>query len=192
MDKSISITNYYSNRPSVEIAIKSVGTVGLMMAILSYSCLPKDTMLKWSQRKDCYQFLCGCNLNYSAGCKIFHWADRNILPDSRYDRLVRIDKIGELQDGWNGKDANSFSKELIGKAKGIIMKLIIQPDVFPTARDSIQFEYEKKNGDYLEFELFESGILKMFLYEHTGNSKTRYISENEMNEIVGDFYGCGI
>jgi len=34
--------------------------------------------------------------------------------------------------------------------------------IFPTARGSIQMEYETERGDYLELELFEDGRLKAF------------------------------
>ncbi|KJE25644.1 hypothetical protein LG52_3208 [Geobacillus kaustophilus] len=40
----------------------------------------------------------------------------------------------------------------------MIHTVIKQPKLFPTARDSIQLEFEKENGDYLEFELFENKI----------------------------------
>lgn len=40
----------------------------------------------------------------------------------------------------------------------ILKMLPIFPDIFFTFRDSVQFEYEKSNGAYLEFEVFEDKI----------------------------------
>ena len=66
---------------------------------------------------------------------------------------------------WNAKKemnidngANSFSTKLIEKCREIAMQLAAEPFICPTACGSIQFEYEKENGDYLEFEIYEDRI----------------------------------
>lgn len=48
-------------------------------------------------------------------------------------------------------------KVLLNAVK-VLKMLPILPDIFPTFRDSIQFEYEKSDGAYLEFEVFENKI----------------------------------
>lgn len=122
----------------------------------------------------------------------FSWDGVSVMSAERSKSLLRILDIEKLQDNWNGNGATSFSKNILETAKSIIMQLSIQPRIFPTARDSIQFEYENDIGDYLEFELFDNGMLKVFTYSHSGNADTNYIEVCEMNEVVNKFYGRNI
>lgn len=46
--------------------------------------------------------------------------------------------------------------------KDVLAGLDVEPDVFPTARDSIQLEYENSSEDYLEFEVFPDKRIKKF------------------------------
>ena len=75
------------------------------------------------------------------------------------DNLKKINDIAAAAHDWNGYGASPFSLSLITKVTSIIEHLSIQPKVFPTARNSIQLEFEKKTGEYLEFEIFESEII---------------------------------
>lgn len=76
-------------------------------------------------------------------------------------------RIGKLNSTSEGKQA--FADSLIDKVKEIIQKLKIQPEIFPTRRNSIQIEF-KINEDYIDFDLSEDGkIVKYFL-----NSEKRY------------------
>ena len=100
----------------------------------------------------------------------------------------RIWEIELLEDDWNEDGAKAFSPQIIQRVRDIVSTLAKQPFIFPTARESIQMEYEKSNGDYLEFELFESGQLKKFYYGSDGKMLTEYITDNEMREAVDDFY----
>lgn len=120
------------------------------------------------------------------------WDGVSVMSADRTKSLLRILDIEKLPDNWNGNGATSFTKEILATAKSIIMQLSIQPHIFPTARDSIQFEYENDMGDYLEFELFDNGMLKVFTYSHSGNTDTNYIEVCKMNEVVNKFYGRNI
>lgn len=104
----------------------------------------------------------------------------------------QIDDIAALKDNWNENGASSFPAHMISKAKELVLQLSIQPYVFPTANDSIQFEYEKDDGDYLEFELFGDYSLKMFRFTPDKVSTKRYISINDMDREVSRFYGRDI
>lgn len=104
--------------------------------------------------------------------------------------LSVLEEIRNLKEGWwdgrigrtdltEGKQA--FSNNLIDKVKGIILKLKIQPEIFPTGRNSIQVEF-KINEDYIDFELFENGkIVKYFL--NSGKKYTRFVSEKNILKI---------
>lgn len=111
------------------------------------------------------------------------------MPIEYYRNNTTLDQIASLKDNWNDNGATAFSEYIIQRSRDLIKKLDRQPLIFPTANDSIQFEYEKENGDYLEFELFEDGQCKMF-YSYTGRTQgRRFINLVEMNEEVNKFYG---
>ena len=129
---------------------------------------------------------------YYNGNTCFSWDGVSVMSVDRAKSLLRIIEIEKLQNNWNGNGAESFSKAILATAKSIILQLSVQPHIFPTARDSIQFEYENALGDYLEFELFENDQLKMFYFNHLGNAETTYIAVSEMNEVVNKFYGRNI
>ena len=101
-----------------------------------------------------------------------------------------LNKIFSLKDNWNLYGAKHFSIDLIDFVKKLVDKLDSQPDIYPTARDSIQLEYEKSGKYYLEFEIFSSTNIKMFLVLEDCNQQiTKKITEKELIEIVKAYYG---
>lgn len=118
----------------------------------------------------------------------FNWDGISFMTAKIADSIKRLDEIAALRANWNGNGASAFSNAIINAAQKFVSGLSIQPVILPTGRDSIQMEYEKENGDYLEFELFEDGRIKMFTYAHTGESKTKDILPSMANEVVCDFY----
>lgn len=100
----------------------------------------------------------------------------------------KIKAISKLEKNWNGNGADRFSKKLIKLSYKIIDNLETQPNIFPTARDSIQLEYENSSKDYLEFEIFEDKI-KMFSCKNDGSEETtKYIDSSQLNNIISKFY----
>lgn len=122
----------------------------------------------------------------------------NISPDSAYyDNAINfsfelqknldiIDNFKNLKDNWNGYGGLKFSKSVIDNARFALYFLDKQPDVFPTGRNSIQFEYEKENEDYLEFEIFEDSIVMLQII--SGEETECNIDEKEMRKMVREFY----
>ena len=129
---------------------------------------------------------------YHSGDIVYGWDGGSIMCFRCMYGLAQILEIERLQDNWNDNGASRFSQKILAAAKAIVMGLAVQPSIFPTARDSIQFEYENELGDYLEFELFENGLLKKFFCSHTGDTETDYISADTMNEVVNKFYGRNV
>ena len=105
------------------------------------------------------------------------------------DNLDRLNMIEQLEDNWNGEGASAFSRELVVKVRNIVLKLNLQPEVFPTARDSIQLEHYI-NKKYLEFEVSEQSRCKVFCADEFGNTRTDFIDANaeEINKVVDQFY----
>lgn len=77
--------------------------------------------------------------------------------EKKMKNLNKIFSFRRLREDWNGKDSDPITEKLIDIAYNFINNpnLNYQPSVFPTGRGSIQFEYQKSNGDYLEIEAFE-------------------------------------
>lgn len=110
---------------------------------------------------------------------MIQWIKRN-------ENIKTLKSFKEFPDNWDGEGAEQFDQKLIDKCIEIInsVNLKFQPDIFPTGRDSIQFEYEKSDGEYLELEVFQDHI--DFYYENPDG--TEFENENAnwgdiLNEI---------
>jgi len=91
-------------------------------------------------------------------------------------------EIGQLEDNWNQYGAKKFNQNLIYKCIKIINEtdLQYQPEIFPTGRESIQFEYEPDDDHYLEIEIFEDRI-KLYI-----RIDSKIISDNkvELQKVI--------
>ena len=132
------------------------------------------------------------NVEYDSRGLNLWWDGDSVMCSDKANNLLCLLEIQQLQNNWNGNGANSFSQDLLARARRIVMTSFIQASIFPTARDSIQFEYENDIGDYLEIEVFESGRIKAFSYSHDGQPLSRDISLGDINEVVNRFYGRDI
>lgn len=116
----------------------------------------------------------------------------NSLEKNYIEASTKLNEIAKLENNWNNNGANSISAKLIEKCREIVMQLAAEPFICPTACGSIQFEYEKENGDYLEFEIYEDRI-EVFLYT-TSDGKQEFdlhgiSATDKMKQMVVDFYG---
>lgn len=103
----------------------------------------------------------------------------------------KLKTIRELKEGWfngNPGNENAFSDNLVNRVATILSKLKNQPEVFPTGVNTIQIEFEKSNGEYLEFEFFEDGKISKF-YLNSIKSYSRNVSEKNIFKSVKEFYG---
>lgn len=105
--------------------------------------------------------------------------------------LRKLDRISEFQNGWNGYDAKKFSGRLINNAKNTVFSLIYQPELFPTAKNTIQLEYDGPNDTYLEFEIDETDNIGVFSIDKNGNEKYQIVKRNAetLNQMVKELYG---
>ncbi len=88
------------------------------------------------------------------------------------DNIKKVEEFRKLEKDWNMYDADPLPPKVIDNAIEILKHLNIQPKVFPTAVDSIQFEYEEEirtdedepiSTAYIEFEVKEDKIDMMRL-----------------------------
>ena len=112
-----------------------------------------------------------------------------IKSDRQYEKDIEFFK--DLEYNWNGYGAEPIPEKLIVCTENLLQNLSELPDVFPTANKSIQIEYEKANGEYLEFEMFEDDRVHMFRINSDG---TEYNEEfqfdfQKIDRYVREFYG---
>ena len=110
------------------------------------------------------------------------------IKQSSHDPEIKLDMIASLDDNWNNNGAKAFSSSLIMKTRNIISSLNIQPEIFPTACESIQLEYTKPDGSYLEIEISESEYVEIFIINSDGTNHTTNVrSVNTINDVVKKF-----
>lgn len=97
--------------------------------------------------------------------------------------LNKLDAMASFSEDWNGYGAKGFSKEIIESSKRIIAHLPKQPEIFPTGRGTVQMEYHRQDGTYLEFEVCQNKVTVLFI--DRGNMATA-----EENELRLDDYAA--
>lgn len=112
---------------------------------------------------------------------------------TKKNNLICLCQIASLKENWNGYGAEPFSASLINTCNALISVLEPQPAIFPTGRGSIQFQYELKDGSYLEFEIFEKKILCLEIpqriYSAARMFELRPSEIKKVKKIVEVFYG---
>lgn len=114
-----------------------------------------------------------------------------IITNQLQENLNKLEEIQKFPDNWNGNNADAFSDSLISKVKDILLEISIQPEVFQTAADSIQLEYEGENGSYLEFQITDNEMADVFLIDPDGEESEFSVkcSTAEIENLVSKFYG---
>jgi hypothetical protein len=114
-----------------------------------------------------------------------------VISEEKLENLKKLEVIAHLEDNWNANGAKAFADGLITKVRNLVMFLEIQPEVFPTACESLQLEYDKEDGSHLEIELNESENAEVFLVDDNGRESVKSISASigAINKVVSEFYG---
>ncbi len=115
----------------------------------------------------------------------------NCIEEGKMYNLKKLEEIASFQDNWNGNGAKAFSNQLISEAKKLIISLEIHPEIFPTACETIQLEYDKEDGTHLEIEIKEDKSAEVFWVKQTGEEELKKIQANveEIDKVVREFYG---
>lgn len=190
MFTAIATTEYPRSNVAIKPVLRNACTAVITLAFISGSCtsaFPANHL--GTEKTALFSTGSAGDSEYYNGNISFCWDGVSIMSAERSDSLLRILEIEKLEDNWNGNGATSFSGHLLSAAKNLVMTLSVQPAIFPTARDSIQFEYEKDTGDYLEIELFENDRVKVFSYQDNVASTIDNIAFSEVNKVVNEFYG---
>lgn len=98
--------------------------------------------------------------------------------------LERIKELQALEASWNMYDAEKIPEAVIQRAISLVKKLNHQPAIFPTAQESVQFEFTP-NGSYLEVEVFED---RYGIYEQLSELEEDLLEEAAVIEIIEAFF----
>lgn len=109
----------------------------------------------------------------------------------RTDNLKKLDEISSLKDNWNGNGAPSIPPALIKKTRALLKSLTMQPELFPTALETIQLEFDNPNHDHMEIEIGLSDQAEVFVapYNDSEYFETIRSTPASINERVATFYG---
>lgn len=109
------------------------------------------------------------------------------------DNLDKLSRIAHLGNNWNGYGADPIDISIINEMEMLLPHLVVQPQIFPTACNSIQFEYEKPDGDYMEFTVSIDSISAYVMYENGCENYYEDIkSIHKINELIKKFYGIHV
>lgn len=97
--------------------------------------------------------------------------------------ISKLNEIKTLKNNWNDNGASAFSETLINKVKEFINYNFYAPEIFPTATNSIQLEYENKDKEYLELE-FKEDKIELFKIDKSKNETTLIFSYDEIFKII--------
>lgn len=105
----------------------------------------------------------------------------NLNKTSIVENRQKLLKIQRLKKGWNGYNAKALTKGVIKRAEKLLNTIIVQPKIFPTPNNSIQFEYYDRNdpAKYLEFDISYRQIL----------CNDKPIAAKHINTRISEFYG---
>lgn len=101
--------------------------------------------------------------------------------------LEKLNRIASLEDGWDLYKATSFSNSLIEFCRNLLFKLNRQPEIFPTANNSIQFEFKNKD-DYLEIEIYDDLSHIEYYMKKNGDEIEKSVLTQGLIKIVDEFY----
>lgn len=117
------------------------------------------------------------------------------------ENLLILKVISEWGFDWNGYKALPFTETLISKAETILPLLSTQPLIFPTGRNSLQFEYhyvifsdspdKKDENHYLEFEIYEDKLCYLEVhnknYSNAISQLYEYYDATLLNNLLAEF-----
>lgn len=127
---------------------------------------------------------------------VFIYNSRNGLLFMKPEIIQNIKRLRDIENldfDWDGYGAKPFSTVLIDKCERILTALSVQPSIYPTGRNSIQFQYELSDRSYLEFEIFENRTMCLQvpkrIYSDAVELELTDLEVDRIKEIVDSFYG---
>ena len=103
--------------------------------------------------------------------------------------IKRLSEIEKLSDNWNNNGAGKIPTSIIKSVRKLLMTIEFQPEIFPTACDALQLEWENDKDEYLEMEILEDAV-NIFQIDSDGNEvqKIMEFDSETINKVVREFY----
>lgn len=86
-----------------------------------------------------------------------------------HDAIYSLNKIEKLKYNWNGNYALPFTKGVVSTCRQLLSLLLKEPEVFPTANNSIELNFYLSGWD-LEVEVFSAHNIQ--IYESSIDKRT--------------------
>ena len=97
--------------------------------------------------------------------------------------LDRIKEIASLKDGWNGYGAKQIDESVLENGKSLVLelnKILIDSEVFPTLRSTLQVEFTNRKAEYIEIEILPNKYKVAVINK---NSEQEFETEN-IGELI--------
>ncbi|MCR4798084.1 MAG: type II toxin-antitoxin system Phd/YefM family antitoxin [Lachnospiraceae bacterium] len=117
-------------------------------------------------------------------------ASYTATTDLRTDNMHRLDVFASFKQGWNGNSAAPLDRKVIEKVREILIHQEIQPEIFPSATGTIEFEYSNSRRDFMGIEIGAGTKAEVFIVFYNGHEITENIDADStsINERVKRFY----
>ena len=111
--------------------------------------------------------------------------------EAKAGNLKKLDEIGSLKSNWNGNGAPPIPPVLIKKMRALLKALTIQPEIFPTALETIQLEFDNSRHDHMEIEVGVSDKAEVFVAPYDDSEYCEEVRSTAacINKRVMAFYG---
>ena len=112
---------------------------------------------------------------------------KHLKKQEKAQMIQRIESFSQLGENWNAYGASSFSPEVLQRARSLVEDIVYKAKVFPTGRNSIQFEFDSIPGKYLEIEVFSDHYAVLF---EKGAAQEEYesVSRNYVLQKIAEYY----
>ena len=112
-----------------------------------------------------------------------------LFGKDKITNIKRLSEIEKLPDNWNDNGAGKIPASIVKSVRKLLMTIEFQPEIFPTACDALQLEWENNRDEYLEMEILEDSV-NVFQIDADGNELQNIIKfDNEaIRKMVRDFY----
>lgn len=98
--------------------------------------------------------------------------------------LAKLERFGSLGHNWDHENGLPIPPEVLQEGERLLSSSVLSdypPELFATGRGSIQFEYERDNGEYLEVEVFPHHF--QVLVEKPVDTYRRFVA-NQWQEVA--------
>ena len=103
--------------------------------------------------------------------------------------ISKLRSFLRLPDNWNGYGARQFSPGYLKYAESLLKSIPFKTEVFPIPDGRVQFEFDKDDGAYLEFEINDDYTIGVFEILADESEREYKATPEDLLRIVTDFYG---